>query len=103
MSFILRLHLRPSLCCKAAAGGGLLSMASSPENMEFVIDKKNIATAITLVDRECVKSNSILLEINADDFSHKWNSPLSIIDQICLWNYKVRQIANKQTNKPKTP
>lgn len=59
-------------------------MASSPENMEFVIDKKNIVTAITLVDRECVKSNSILLEINADDFSHK----LSIIDQICLWNYK---------------
>lgn len=76
--------MRPSLCCKAAAGGGLLSMASSPEKKEFVIDKKNIVTAITLVDRECVKSNSILLEINADDFSHK----LSIIDQICLWNYK---------------
>lgn len=78
MTFILRLHLRPLLCCKAAAGGSLLSMASSPENMEFVIDKKTIVTAITLVDRECVKSNSISLEINADDLSHKWNSPLSI-------------------------
>ena len=81
--------MRPLLCCKAAAGDSLLSMASSPENMEFVIDKKKtIVAAITLVERECVKSNSILLEINADDFSHKWNSPLSIIDQICLWNYK---------------
>ncbi|MCG8408877.1 MAG: hypothetical protein MI923_27035 [Phycisphaerales bacterium] len=76
------------LCCKAAAGGSLLSMALSPENMEFIFDKKTIVTAITLVDRECVKSSSISLEINADDFSHKWNSPLSIIDQICLWNYK---------------
>lgn len=74
-------------------------MASSPENMEFVIDKKNIVTAITLVDLECVKSNSILLEINADDFSHKWNSPLSIIDQICLWNYKWDKLqTNKQTS-----